>query len=92
MYTLCRGSLDKSLDRLKGVLAIRTLLDLVIRTQVAVLADALCIKNSLLVLAEVSLLGSAFGVVAVLAHAVGVVVLRGVAASRNILSVLLNRF
>jgi hypothetical protein len=46
-----------------------------VNAQVAVLADPLGIKGSIMVLALAGLLGSAFGMVAILAHAVGIVLL-----------------
>lgn len=45
-----------------------------VHTQVAILALASCIHESILVFAGSGELGSAFGVVAVLAHAIGVVI------------------
>lgn len=48
-------------------------LDLVVRTQVAVLAKALSVENSVLVGTLAGLLCSSLSMVAVLAHSIGIV-------------------
>lgn len=63
-----------------------------IGAEVAVFTDALGVERPVVVLTLESLLRPALGVVAVLAHSVGVVVFRGVAAVCDEFSMLLNRF
>ena len=58
--------------------------------EVAILADAFRVEDSLLVLTQVGSLGPSLCVVAVLAHPVCVVRFSGVGALGDVLSVLLN--
>lgn len=62
----------------------------VVLTKVAVLADALGIHYTVRMRTFSSQLGSTLGVVAILAHAISIVCLVGVAALENVLAVLLD--
>lgn len=73
-----------------ALLVLGIALVLVVLTEVAVLADALGVEQTVRMLAFGGKLSSTFGVVAVLAHAVGVVGFIMVAALVNLLAVLLN--
>ena len=74
---------------LNGNLLVASLL-FVIDTQVAVLANALCVQSTVFVLTLCCQLCASFGMITIFAHSVGIVLFSTVTALRDKLSMLLE--
>lgn len=89
MLVLFSESLKSSSLSFEGLLdpSLLESLIFVVDAQVAVLADTLSIEGPVMVGALVGLLGATLGMVAILAHPIGIVLLGGMGAFGNFISV-----